>query len=117
MATESDPKPVEDTAEPGITIPASWVRWLIPLLAGLVVGGGGATGITTALHPSEAASPATSSGAPAMSTEEAGAMFRALEDSHGDLATKDDVEDVLFIVCQLAAAAEPPIPHRRCVQR
>tara|TARA_Y100000310_G_scaffold92966_1_gene90548 strand:+ start:4645 stop:4884 length:240 start_codon:yes stop_codon:yes gene_type:complete len=79
----------------------------MPLIAGLVLGGGGATGLTTALHEQP----------PAMSVENAESMMAELEAAHDDLATKEDVSDLLFIVCELASRADPPVTDRRCTTR
>lgn len=104
MPPDVDP-PKPDT----VSIPASWLRWGAPLIAGLVLGGGGATGLTTAFHDQPSAAPMTVAAAEAMIAE--------LELAHDDLATKDDVADLLFIVCELANRTDPPVTDRRCLTR
>ena len=111
MSTATPAPPPVEVAEPSVRIPTSWFRLMAPLVVGLLLGGGGATGAGILQAGVSAAEFATWTEEHSAAETHPGAVTH--DDLEG-LASADDVADLLFLVCQLAAQNDPPIRDRRC---
>ena len=134
VAAGAVPAPIDIPTQPGITVAAAvaqpppgsivippWLAKYGPLLAALLVGGGGTQGAAALLgvkgHQDE---PAQVSDALSQEAFSSWAGAHSME-PHPGAATDDevralaeDVANVLWLVCELAARSEPPIRDRRC---
>jgi len=94
----------------GVTIPAGWAKLAVTVLIGMLLGGAG-TGVGSGLLvPSDPTQHTSEAELSAAVTD----VLAADADAREGLARQSEVEDVLWIVCELASRAEPPITNRRC---